>query len=124
MGDEFDLMIRPLLWKQLKVGARVVSTTSPWVTAPDETVHLDQGDAGEYRVHLWTITQEVKNRAANFDRFAATIAQGRAPARPACRPFRLTALLQRRVDVTGWQHLIRIWPHGDVLDVIRNVAEP
>jgi uncharacterized protein (TIGR03000 family) len=67
MGDEFDLMIRPLLWKQLKVGARVVShrfTMGDWT--PDETVHLDQGDAGEYRVHLWTITQEVKNRAANF----------------------------------------------------------
>jgi uncharacterized protein (TIGR03000 family) len=67
MGDEFDLLIRPLLWKQLKIGARVVShrfVMGDW--APDETVHLDQGDAGEYRVHLWTITQEVKNRAADF----------------------------------------------------------
>ena len=67
MGDEFDLMIRPLLWKQLKVGARVVShrfAMGDWT--PDKTVHLDQGDAGEYRVHLWTITQEVKNRAANL----------------------------------------------------------
>jgi uncharacterized protein (TIGR03000 family) len=67
MGDEFNRMIRPLLWKQLKVGARVVShrfTMGEW--APDKTVHLDQGDAGEYPVHLWTITQEVKNRAANF----------------------------------------------------------
>jgi hypothetical protein len=33
---------------------------------PDETVYVDQGDAGEYRIHLWTITQEIKNRAADF----------------------------------------------------------
>jgi uncharacterized protein (TIGR03000 family) len=67
MGDEFDLMIRPLLWKQLPVGARVVShrfTMGDWT--PDETVHLDQGDVGNYQVHLWTITQEVKNRAVDF----------------------------------------------------------
>jgi uncharacterized protein (TIGR03000 family) len=64
MGEEFDLMLRPVLWKQLKVGARVVShrfTMGDW--KPDETVYLDQGDGGQYLLHLWTITQEVKDRA-------------------------------------------------------------
>jgi uncharacterized protein (TIGR03000 family) len=67
MGDDFDRLIRPILWKQLKVGARVVShrfTMGDW--QPDRTVSVDMyEDGSEYLVHVWTVTQEVKNRAAS-----------------------------------------------------------
>lgn len=60
MGDEFNHLIRPILRKQLKVGARVVShrfTMGDW--APDKTVSLpDEG--GNTDLHLWTITAAVK----------------------------------------------------------------
>jgi uncharacterized protein (TIGR03000 family) len=62
MGDEFDMLIRPILWRQLRVGARVVShrfVMGDWV--PDTTVNIDDG--GNYELHLWTITEEVKKRA-------------------------------------------------------------
>lgn len=65
MGDEFDLLIRPILWKQLKVGARVVShrfTMGHW--KPDETIDMTLDDGPEY-LHLWTITNEVKERIEN-----------------------------------------------------------
>ena len=60
MGDEFNRLIRPSLWKQLRVGARVVShrfTMGDW--APDKTVSLpDEG--GNTDLHLWTVTAAVK----------------------------------------------------------------
>jgi uncharacterized protein (TIGR03000 family) len=65
MGDEFNKLIRPLLWKQLRVGARVVShrfTMGDWL--PDKTVNASGYDEGPYEVHLWTITEAVKRRAA------------------------------------------------------------
>ena len=65
MGDEFDKLIRPILWKQLKVGTRIVShrfTMGDW--APDKSVVINGGDDEEYsKLHLWTITQAVKDRA-------------------------------------------------------------
>jgi uncharacterized protein (TIGR03000 family) len=64
MGNEFDALIRPILWKQLKVGSRVVShrfTFGDW--KPDQTVKVTGDDGDEYEVHLWTITDEVKKRA-------------------------------------------------------------
>jgi uncharacterized protein (TIGR03000 family) len=66
MGDEFNALIRPILWKQLKVGTRVVShrfTMGDW--KPDRTVTVKGEDGDEYLVHLWTITDEVKKRAAD-----------------------------------------------------------
>jgi uncharacterized protein (TIGR03000 family) len=62
MGDHFNMLIRPYLWKQLPVGARVISHRflmgDDW--PPDKTVNL----AGEYglgyEVHLWTITEAHK----------------------------------------------------------------
>jgi uncharacterized protein (TIGR03000 family) len=63
MGDQFNLLIRPLLWKQLKVGARVVShrfTMGDW--KPDKTVSVDGYDSSEWELHLWTITEEIKRR--------------------------------------------------------------
>jgi uncharacterized protein (TIGR03000 family) len=63
MGDHFDMLIRPNLWRELKVGARVVShrfTMGDW--KPDKTVTVTSADGGEYELHLWTITEEVKRR--------------------------------------------------------------
>ena len=65
MGDEFDMLIRPILWKQLKVGTRIVShrfTMGDW--APDKTVEVSLPDGGDpYELHLWTITEAIKARA-------------------------------------------------------------
>jgi uncharacterized protein (TIGR03000 family) len=63
MGEEFDLLIRPILWKQLRVGSRVVShrfMMGDW--KPDRTTQVVVDDQS-YEVHLWTITEEVKARA-------------------------------------------------------------
>jgi tRNA A58 N-methylase Trm61 len=64
MGEAFNLVMRPLLWKQLAVGARVVSNDFPmgdWT--PDRTLRVDT-PGRSYVVYRWTITQEIKNRAA------------------------------------------------------------
>jgi|ERR1051325_9702580 hypothetical protein len=63
MGEPFNLVMRPLLWKQLPVGARVVSNDfamGDW--QPDRSVRVDT-PGRTYTLYLWTITQEVKNRA-------------------------------------------------------------
>jgi hypothetical protein len=64
MGEAFNLVMRPLLWQQLKVGSRVVSNDfamGDW--KPDRTVRVET-PTRTYVLYLWTITQEVKNRAA------------------------------------------------------------
>jgi uncharacterized protein (TIGR03000 family) len=64
MGDHFDMLIRPALWRQLKVGARVVShrfKMGDW--APDKTVTISSQEGGDYELHLWTITEEIKKKA-------------------------------------------------------------
>jgi uncharacterized protein (TIGR03000 family) len=63
MGDHFNLLIRPMLWKELNVGSRVVShrfTMGDW--KPDKTVSVSSAEGGEYEVHLWTVTEEVKRK--------------------------------------------------------------
>lgn len=64
MGDHFNMLIRPYLWKQLPVGARVVShqfLMGDW--KPDKTVTVT-GDHGlPYELHLWTITEAHKRQA-------------------------------------------------------------
>ena len=65
MGDQFDLLIRPVLWRNLKVGSRVVShrfTMGDW--APDRTIIVTTAEADDYFVHLWTVTEDVKRRLA------------------------------------------------------------
>jgi uncharacterized protein (TIGR03000 family) len=60
MGDHFNMLIRPHLWRELKVGARVVShrfTMGDW--KPDRTVSVGI-DYLEYELHLWTVTEELK----------------------------------------------------------------
>jgi uncharacterized protein (TIGR03000 family) len=59
MGDHFNLLIRPVLWRELKVGARIVSHRfgmGDW--PPDETITVADG----YELHLWTITEQIKRR--------------------------------------------------------------
>ena len=61
MGDHFNLLIRPALWKELKVGARIVShrfTMGDW--KPDKTVAMTGSDGLPYELHLWTVTEELK----------------------------------------------------------------
>jgi uncharacterized protein (TIGR03000 family) len=66
MGEEFDVLLRPILLKQLRVGARVVShrfRMGDWM--PDETIPVGEPTSDDVSlVHLWTITKEVKERAA------------------------------------------------------------
>jgi len=60
MGDGFNKVIRPMLWKQLPVGARVVSNDfamGDW--EPDKTVRVET-PGRTYVLYLWTITPEVK----------------------------------------------------------------
>jgi uncharacterized protein (TIGR03000 family) len=63
MGDHFNLLIRPVLWRELKVGARVVShrfKMGDW--EPDKTISIGSSEGGEYELHLWTITEDLKRR--------------------------------------------------------------
>jgi hypothetical protein len=63
MGEAFNLVMRPLLWTQLPLGARVVSNDfamGDW--KPDRTVRVDT-PGRTYTLYLWTITQDVKARA-------------------------------------------------------------
>jgi uncharacterized protein (TIGR03000 family) len=63
MGDHFNLLIRPVLWRDLKVGSRIVShrfSMGDWTPEKTITVPSDQG--GVYDLHLWTITDEVKRK--------------------------------------------------------------
>ena len=64
MGDHFNMLIRPILWRDLKVGARVVShrfLMGDW--KPDKTVTMSSEVGGEYELHLWTVTAELKRKA-------------------------------------------------------------
>lgn len=61
MGEAFNLIMRPMLWKQLRVGARVVSNDfgmGDW--KPDRTLRVNT-PGRSYLLYLWTITQEIKN---------------------------------------------------------------
>ena len=63
MGDHFNMLIRPYLWKQLPVGARVVShrfLMGDW--KPDKTVSVTDDVGLPYELHLWTITEAHKRQ--------------------------------------------------------------
>jgi uncharacterized protein (TIGR03000 family) len=64
MGDHFNMLIRPHLWRQLPVGARVVSHRflmgDDW--PPDKTVTVNDEYGTGYDVHLWIITEAHKRR--------------------------------------------------------------
>ena len=66
MGDHFNLLIRPVLWRELKVGSRIVShrfTMGDW--KPDKTISVVGEQGGFYQLHLWTITEEIKRELAS-----------------------------------------------------------
>ena len=66
MGDHFNLLVRPILWRDLKVGSRIVShhfTMGDW--KPDKTVSVSSAEGGIFELHLWTITEEIKQKAAS-----------------------------------------------------------
>ena len=68
MGDHFNMLIRPILWKELPVGARIVShrfKMGDW--EPDKTVTVTSNEGGDYDLHLWTITDDVKRKLAKGD---------------------------------------------------------
>ena len=61
MGEEFDLLLRPILEKQLKPGTRIVShrfVLGDW--APDKTITVMGEDGDEYKLHLWTVKEKKK----------------------------------------------------------------
>ena len=63
MGDHFNMLIRPVLWRDLPVGSRIVShrfLMGDW--KPDRTITLDSELGGTYELHLWTITEELKRQ--------------------------------------------------------------
>jgi uncharacterized protein (TIGR03000 family) len=65
MGNEFDMLIRPHVWRQLKVGSRVVShrfLMGDW--KPEKTVKVTGQDGDEYELLLWVVTEAEKKRAA------------------------------------------------------------
>jgi uncharacterized protein (TIGR03000 family) len=65
MGDHFNLLIRPILWHQLKPGARVVShrfRMGDW--DPDKTVWVSSVEGSDYELHRWTVTDEVKRKTS------------------------------------------------------------
>jgi uncharacterized protein (TIGR03000 family) len=68
MGDHFNMLIRPILWRELPLGARVVShrfTMGDW--EPDKTITVTSAEGGDYDLHLWTVTADVKRRAQGGD---------------------------------------------------------
>ena len=61
MGNEFDLLLRPVLEKQLKPGTRIVShrfTMGDW--KPDKTIKVMGEDGDEYTLHLWVVGEKKK----------------------------------------------------------------
>ena len=63
MGEAFNLVIRPLLWKKLPAGERVVSNDfamGDW--KPDRSVRIET-PGRTYTLYLWTITADVKAKA-------------------------------------------------------------
>lgn len=67
MGDEFNSLIRPILLRELKVGARIVShrfTFEKKDWKPDETKMVTGIDGDEYQIHIWKVTEEAKKKYA------------------------------------------------------------
>ena len=64
MGDGFNREIRPKLWRQMPVGARVVSNDfamGDW--KPEKTVRVDT-PGRTYTLYRWTITKDLKETAS------------------------------------------------------------
>ena len=65
LADEMNIRLRPMLWKALKPGARIVShrfTMGDW--KPNKTIEVKGEDGDEYTLHLWIITTDDHKRPA------------------------------------------------------------
>jgi uncharacterized protein (TIGR03000 family) len=65
MSDELNLLLRPKLLKNLKVGSRIVShrfIMGDWKPTKTEKIMGEDGD--EYELHLWVVTDEAKKKYA------------------------------------------------------------
>ena len=64
MGEHFNKLLRPVLLRDLKPGSRIVShfftMGDDW--PPEKTVRFNSKEGGIYRLHLWTITEDVRKR--------------------------------------------------------------
>ena len=63
MGEEFNVLIRPTLLRDLKVGSRIVSHRFPmkdW--KPDDTKKVTGQDGLDYEVHIWKVTEDAKKK--------------------------------------------------------------
>ncbi len=61
MGDDVNVLLRPILQKTLKPGSRIVShrfLMGDW--KPDKTITVTDDDAIDYDLHLWTIGGDAK----------------------------------------------------------------
>ncbi len=59
MGNEFNLLLKPILEKQLKPGTRIIShrfIIGDWT--PDKTIKVMGADGDEYTLHLWTVKEK------------------------------------------------------------------
>ena len=64
MGNEMNMLLRPMLWRNLKVGTRVVShrfEMGDWT--PEKTIVVNGEDGEEYTLHVWTVTEKEKEKA-------------------------------------------------------------
>jgi uncharacterized protein (TIGR03000 family) len=62
MGNEMNMALRPILWKSLKPGTRIVShrfIMGDWKPEKSETITVD---GTEYKLHMWTITDKEKEK--------------------------------------------------------------
>jgi uncharacterized protein (TIGR03000 family) len=62
LADEMNLRLRPMLWKSLKPGARIVShrfIMGDW--KPETTKRVKGEDGDDYVLHVWTITGKEKD---------------------------------------------------------------
>jgi uncharacterized protein (TIGR03000 family) len=66
MGEHFNMLVRPVLWRELKLGSRIVShrfTMGDW--KPDKTISVVSENGGFFELHLWTITEDIKRQLAS-----------------------------------------------------------
>ena len=62
MGNDLNILFRPILWNSLKPGTRVVShrfVMGDW--KPEKTIKVKGSDGDEYVLNLWTITGKEKD---------------------------------------------------------------
>ncbi len=65
MGEEFNVLIRPTLLRDLKPGTRIVSHRFPmkdW--KPDDTKKVVGQDGLDYEIHIWKVTEDAKKKYA------------------------------------------------------------